>query len=81
VRLPRNIFPPIGVTLLAGELMRPLKSRSGIYFSSEDGFTSCQLCTQKGCPGRRAASNPALVKQYSGEVAPKPLKSVDDVLK
>ena len=55
----------IGVTLLPGYLMKPLKSRSGIFFSNDTGFETCQLCTQENCPGRRAPYNPELLKEYA----------------
>ncbi len=54
----------IGVSLTAGGVMRPIKSRSGFIFANESGFLSCQLCTQLKCPGRRAKYDPELQKQY-----------------
>jgi hypothetical protein len=54
----------IGVSLTAGGVMKPIKSRSGIIFANETGFLSCQLCTQLKCPGRRAKYDPELQKQY-----------------
>ena len=54
----------IGVMLTAGGVMRPIKSRSGIIFPNENGFLTCQLCTQFKCPGRRAKYDPELQKQY-----------------
>jgi hypothetical protein len=54
----------VGVTLTEGGLMRPLKSRSGILFPDDAGFVSCLLCTQKDCPGRRAAYSADSVKVY-----------------
>jgi hypothetical protein len=56
----------IGVTLTAGGAIKPIKSRSGILFPNETGFLSCRLCTQLKCPGRRAAYDPAAVKEYLG---------------
>jgi hypothetical protein len=56
----------IGVSLTAGGVMRPIKSRSGIVFPNDTGFLSCQLCTQLTCPGRRAKYDPELVKEYLG---------------
>jgi hypothetical protein len=44
----------IGVTLTEGLMMKPLKSLSGIFFASEEGFVNCQLCPLEKCPGRRA---------------------------
>jgi len=43
----------VGVRLTESMLMIPRKSISGIYFSSEEGFSSCALCEREGCPGRR----------------------------
>lgn len=54
----------IGVSLTAGGVMKPIKSRSGFIFANETGFLSCQLCTQLKCPGRRAKFDPELQKQY-----------------
>jgi hypothetical protein len=54
----------IGVSLTAGGVLRPIKSRSGLIFANEDGFISCRLCTQFQCPGRRAQYDPELQKQY-----------------
>lgn len=56
----------IGVTLTPGGAIKPIKSRSGILFPNETGFLSCRLCTQLKCPGRRAAYDPAAVKEYIG---------------
>jgi hypothetical protein len=54
----------IGVSLTAGGVMKPIKSRSGFIFANETGFLSCQLCTQLKCLGRRAKYDPELQKQY-----------------
>lgn len=54
----------IGVSLTAGGVMKPIKSRSGFIFANETGFLSCQLCTQLKCPGRRAKYDPELQQQY-----------------
>lgn len=56
----------IGVTLTDSNVMKPEKSRSGIYFSNEVGFESCQLCTNIKCPGRRAKYDPELAKKMTG---------------
>jgi len=56
----------IGVSLTASNMMRPLKSRSGIYFPNETGYASCQLCLEKRCPGRKAAYNPKLARELMG---------------
>jgi len=44
----------IGVELTPSMLMVPNKSVSGIRFSTEADFASCQLCPRVDCPGRRA---------------------------
>ncbi|OGO31184.1 MAG: hypothetical protein A2Z29_03420 [Chloroflexi bacterium RBG_16_56_11] len=54
----------IGVSLTAGGAMRPIKSRSGIVFPDATGFLSCRLCTQFKCPGRRAAYDEIIVKEF-----------------
>jgi hypothetical protein len=43
----------IGVTLTEGLMMKPLKSMSGIFFASDEGFVNCQFCSLEKCPGRR----------------------------
>lgn len=50
----------IGVVLSESCLMVPNKSVSGIYYPSQDGFESCQLCRQEQCPERRAEFDPRL---------------------
>jgi hypothetical protein len=59
----------IGVSLTTGGAMKPIKSRSGIIFPNDTGFLSCRFCTQFRCPGRRAAYDPQLVKEYLGTEA------------
>lgn len=54
----------IGVSLTSGSALKPTKSRSGILFPNETGFLACRLCTLLKCPGRRAAYDPAAVKEY-----------------
>jgi len=44
----------LGVTLSKSHLMSPVKSVSGVWFQTEDGFESCQLCPILDCPKRRA---------------------------
>ena len=44
----------IGVSLNKSFLMIPEKSVSGFYFSSEEHFENCMLCTRFDCPNRRA---------------------------
>lgn len=50
----------IGVGLSRTLLMQPVKSVSGLLYSSGDTFESCQLCPVERCPNRRAAHDPAL---------------------
>ncbi len=47
----------IGVSLADSMLMRPLKSLSGILFSSSEGFINCSRCKRAYCPARRAPFN------------------------
>jgi hypothetical protein len=54
-----------GVRLTEGLLMYPIKSVSGIYFSTGIKFENCQLCPVKKCPSRRAPYDPELVKKYA----------------
>jgi hypothetical protein len=56
----------IGVKLSSTKTIQPIKSGSGILFSGDISFESCQLCLQAKCPGRRAAYSPKLVKQLMG---------------
>jgi hypothetical protein len=59
----------IGVTLTGGNVMKPIKSRSGIIFPDESGFETCQLCIQGKCPGRRCKFEPKLYEYYLGKPA------------
>ena len=54
----------VGVRLTDSMLMVPRKSISGIFFPSEEGFTSCQLCEREKCQGRRAPYDAALAATY-----------------
>jgi hypothetical protein len=54
----------IGVSLTTGGAMKPVKSRSGILFPDDTGFLSCRLCKQPRCPGRRAAYDPEVEKEF-----------------
>lgn len=45
----------VGVTLTDSLLMVPNKTVSGVLFPSRAGWVNCQMCTRKGCVGRRAA--------------------------
>lgn len=53
----------IGVQLMPSMLMSPGQSVSGLRFSSEEDFTSCQLCPIENCPHRKAPFNPALYQE------------------
>lgn len=50
----------IGVQLTEDCLMLPTKTVSGLRFTTESDFESCQLCSRDGCPGRRAVYEPDL---------------------
>ena len=54
----------IGVRLTDSMLMLPRKSISGIFFPSEEGFMSCQLCDRDKCPARRAPYDEVMVARY-----------------
>jgi hypothetical protein len=55
----------IGVHLTEGCMMQPMKSVSGIFYTSEVKYENCQLCPREGCIDRRAPYTPELVKQFS----------------
>jgi hypothetical protein len=59
----------IGVELTDSCLMIPNKSVSGVFFVSEHGFESCQLCRQDDCPKRRAPFDPHLWEERLGTQA------------
>ena len=54
----------IGVELTDAYLMKPIKTVSGILFTSETGFQSCQVCTQPRCMGRKTSYDPNIAKLY-----------------
>lgn len=54
----------IGVKLTGSYAMVPTKSVSGIYFSTEIQFESCQLCPREVCSERRAPYAPDLAEKY-----------------
>ena len=56
----------IGVILTDSCLMVPNKSVSGLFYPSEDGFQSCQLCHREKCPNRRAPFDPHLWEERLG---------------
>lgn len=53
-RLIGDASDKIGVELTKSFVMHPIKSVSGIWFSSQEGFQSCMLCPRENCPKRRA---------------------------
>jgi hypothetical protein len=60
----------IGVRLTESLLMMPPKTVSGIFFSSETVFQSCQICTQQRCMGRKTEFDPNIAKKYGIELGP-----------
>lgn len=44
----------IGAHLKESCLMMPIKTVSGIYFTSETHYVNCELCPRESCPNRRA---------------------------
>ncbi|HZJ56631.1 MAG TPA: vitamin B12 dependent methionine synthase [Clostridia bacterium] len=61
-------FGKIGVELTDSFLMLPIKSISGIRFSSEVDFVNCQLCPRERCENRRAQFDPHLYETWELEV-------------
>ena len=59
-----NVNDLIGVSLTEGCMMIPVKSSSGIFFTSEKRFDSCQLCPMEACNERRAAYDLELAQIY-----------------
>jgi hypothetical protein len=55
----------IGVRLTDSMLMIPRKSISGVFFPSEEGFSSCQLCDRNSCPGRKSPYDTSLAAKYA----------------
>lgn len=58
-----NTQETIGVRLTESCLMLPIKTLSGIRFSTEETFESCMLCPRGDCPGRRAAYDKGLYER------------------
>jgi hypothetical protein len=54
----------LGVQLTDGCMIKPVKSRAGIYFANDDGFETCRLCHQSRCPGRRAAFDASVLSKF-----------------
>ncbi|GAB4479431.1 MAG: vitamin B12 dependent-methionine synthase activation domain-containing protein [Anaerolineales bacterium] len=53
----------IGVSMTESKLMYPVKSVSGIAFSTQTHFTSCQLCPRENCRARQAPFDAALFEK------------------
>ena len=60
----QGVTEAIGVGLNDSLLMVPRKSISGIYFSTEVNFYSCQLCPRERCEGRKAVYSRELAEEY-----------------
>lgn len=56
----------IGVELMSTYLMRPVKSVSGLLFTTQDSYVNCRLCPREVCPNRRADYDPALYESKYG---------------
>ena len=59
-----DVESSIGVRLNETLVMIPNKSLSGIYFSTEIPFYSCQLCQRDNCSGRKAPYDEKLAREY-----------------
>lgn len=55
-----DVEEAIGVRLTESCLMVPNKTISGILFSAEDDFRSCEVCHRENCPSRHAPFNQRL---------------------
>ena len=53
----------VGVQLTPSMLMVPAKTVSGLLFTTEESFASCQLCSREACPNRRAPFDPDLFER------------------
>lgn len=58
-RLLGSAAESVGIELTEHLIMLPFKSISGILFPNAEGWESCSLCRQEGCPNRRAAFDAA----------------------
>ncbi|HHX66949.1 MAG TPA: vitamin B12 dependent methionine synthase [Gallicola sp.] len=52
----------LGVELTDSFLMVPIKSMSGLMFSTETTYENCMLCPRERCPGRRSKYDPEAFK-------------------
>ncbi len=64
-----NVDRTIGVTLTESMLMKPIKSVSGIYFTSQESYANCQLCPRCSCSSRTMAYDPTLYESKYGRGA------------
>jgi hypothetical protein len=64
-----DVTDAIGVTLTDSLLMVPTKTASGIFFPTEETFTSCQLCPRANCPNRRAPYDAELFERTYAEAS------------
>ncbi|MBN1541562.1 vitamin B12 dependent methionine synthase [candidate division KSB1 bacterium] len=58
-----DVEQTVGVRLTESFLMVPNKTISGILFSSEIDFRTCEVCHRATCPSRQAVFNPRLWKE------------------
>jgi hypothetical protein len=61
-----DVAGSIGVSMTESKLMVPVKSVSGIAFSTQTHFTSCQLCPRENCRARQAPFDQALFERRYG---------------
>lgn len=59
----------IGVELTPSFLMVPNKSVSGLLYTSEKDFRTCQVCRRKVCPNRGAPLDQAMWERLHGTAA------------
>jgi len=62
-----NVEEDIGVELTPSFLMRPNKTISGVRFSTERDFRSCQVCRRETCSSRSAPLDQKLWEELTGE--------------
>jgi hypothetical protein len=59
-----DVEATIGVRLSESLLMIPRKSVSGLFFTTEINFQSCQLCPRERCENRRARYDEGMAREY-----------------
>jgi hypothetical protein len=59
-----NVEELIGVKLTKNFMMDPVKSISGVYFSTGMDYMNCRLCPQEHCLKRKAEYNEILAEKY-----------------